>query len=92
MRPASQPIAFVDAADPPALLVTGTDDTTVEPRNSQAMAEALRSAGIAVSLRLYDGLGHVDTIGAFAGPFRARPVLPATLSFLSGLEPVTGCR
>lgn len=81
-RPASQPIAFVDASDPPALLVTGLDDTTVEPRNTTDMAAALEAAGVPVAVELYEGLGHVDTIGAFAGPLRGRPVLGDVLAFL----------
>lgn len=84
-RPASQPIAFVDASDPPALLATGLDDTTVEPRNTTDMASALEAVGVPVRVELYEGLGHVDTIGAFAGPLRGRPVLGDVLSFLDTL-------
>ena len=90
-RAASQPIAFVGAGEPRALLATGTDDTTVEPRNSEAMAAALRKVGVPVALEFYGGLDHIDTIAAFAGPFRGRPVLPDTLAFLRSL-PAATCR
>lgn len=84
-RPASQPVAFVDPADPPAFLATGTDDTVVRPRNTAALADRLRANGVPVTVRTYEGLGHVGTIAAFATPLRGRPVLGDVLTTLDTL-------
>ncbi|HEY0232864.1 MAG TPA: alpha/beta hydrolase [Dokdonella sp.] len=56
--PASQPIRFVAGNEPPFLLLQGDADRIVEPRNSSAMADALRAKGDAVSFRRYAGVGH----------------------------------
>ena len=65
-RAASQPIDFVDAADPPALLISGTDDRTVEPRNSQALAETVQHEGGRAELRLYPDVGHIAAVLGFS--------------------------
>lgn len=58
--PATQPISFVSPGSPPALLIHGTTDTTVFPRNSQNLAAALRGASVPVRLQLHADRGHVD--------------------------------
>jgi len=65
-------ITFARAPLPPALLIHGTADTTVYPRNSESLAAAWRAAGAPVELKLYPGVGHVDVIAAFADVLRAR--------------------
>jgi acetyl esterase/lipase len=65
-------ITFARAPLPPALLIHGTADTTVYPRNSERLAAAWRAAGAPVELKLYPGVGHVDVIAAFADVLRAR--------------------
>ena len=67
-RAASQPVNFVDAGAPATLLIHGTDDDTVWPRNSERLADRLRESGIDVQLRLYDGVGHARVVAAMASP------------------------
>jgi len=72
----SQPGSFVSADDPPALLLHGAGDGTVYPRNSERLAQQLRSAGAEAEIRLYPGVGHVEIVMALAKPFRRKaPVL-----------------
>jgi acetyl esterase/lipase len=58
----TQPIAFAGPDAPPMLLVHGTADTTVYPRNSERLAAKLRSAGAPVRLALHPGRGHLDIL------------------------------
>jgi len=54
----ASPVAHVDRADPPFLLVHGVDDTTVPFEHSQALADALVANGVDVELVLLPGVGH----------------------------------
>jgi len=79
----TQPVTWAGAGDPPALLLYGTDDTVVQPRNSKALAAKLRAGGVAVDERAYAKLGHVGILLALARPFRGRaPVLDDVSSFV----------
>lgn len=72
-RPAeTQPVTWAGAGDPPTLLLVGSDDTTVRPRNSEALAIRLRSGGVDAELRSYPKLGHVGVLLALARPFRGK--------------------
>jgi len=83
--PATQPAAYVRADSPPAFLATGDGDTTVKPRNTKALAAALRAKGVAVDERHYEGLNHADTVLALSRPFRGKaPVLAEMAAFLKG--------
>ena len=74
--PETQPISYVDPADPPMLLATGSDDTTVKPGNTIRLAERLSAAGVVAESRVYDGLNHVRVVAALAAPLRfLAPVL-----------------
>jgi acetyl esterase/lipase len=78
----TQPITYGDAGDPPALLATADDDSTVRPRNSDALAAKLRAAGVRVERRNYAGIGHIGIVTALAKPFRGRaPVLADMVAF-----------
>jgi acetyl esterase/lipase len=80
---ATQPIHFARPGAPPAFLAYGTADTTVKPRNSIRLAEALRRYGVEVDLKSYPGLNHVDIVLALSKPFRSRaPVLEDLSDFL----------
>ena len=83
-RPAeTQPVTWAGAGDPPARLLTGADDMTVRPRNSEALAAKLRAGGVRVDLRRYPGVGHVGLLLALARPFRGRaPVLNDVAAFV----------
>lgn len=78
----TQPVTYGDAGDPPALLATGDDDTTVRPRNSDSLAAKLGAAGVPVERKDYAGIGHIGIVTALARPFRGRaPVLADMVAF-----------
>ncbi len=60
------PITYVDKADPPFLIVHGTDDRTVPLNQSEAMHEALKSVDVESTLHVIKGAGH-------GGPEFAKP-------------------
>ena len=66
----TQPISFVRRDAPPMLLMHGTSDTVVQPRNSRRLAAALTAAGAAAELKLYPGKSHIDTIKSLSPLFR----------------------
>ena len=75
-REETQPIRYITAKRPPILLVTGSDDTTVLPRNTKRMAARLRSFGTDVKEIVYPGVAHIgiDPVRRQA-LFRARTTL-----------------
>jgi acetyl esterase/lipase len=75
----TQPISFARTDAPPLLLLQGSDDTTVLPRNAMALAAAL---GRPDAVKLYPGIGHIGIILAVSKPFRGKaPVLDDTDAF-----------
>ena len=83
--PATQPIHYARPGLLPMLLVTGSADTQVKPRNAIALAQRLRAAGSPVELRDYSGLSHEDVVMALSVPFRGKaPVLHDSIAFLKG--------
>jgi acetyl esterase/lipase len=84
LYPDSQPINFVRADAPPALLIHGLKDDTVWPKNSRNLASALSALGVPVTLKLYPKLVHADTVAALSRPARGRaPTLADIAEFLS---------
>ena len=80
----TQPIAHARAGAPPLLLVHGTADTRVKPRNSLAMARALTAFGTPNQAVLLEGVTHEGLIMMFARPFvRDARALNAVLPFLA---------
>ncbi|WP_421997496.1 alpha/beta hydrolase [Reyranella sp.] len=82
--PRIEAITFARAPLPPALLIHGTADTTVLPRNSINLAAAWRAAGAPVELKLYPGVGHVDVVAAMADLLSGRA--PTRTDVLAWLE------
>ena len=83
-NPDIEAITFARAPLPPILLIHGTADTTVYPRNSTNLAAAWRAAGAAVELKLYPDVGHVDVVAAFAGVLSGRaPTRADVLAWLA---------
>lgn len=79
----TQPIHYARADAPPLWLAAGSADTTVNPRNSRALADRLRALGAPVSLREYPGKSHVDLVLGLSKPFRRRvPTLDESSAFL----------
>lgn len=64
----TQPVEFVTPGAPPALLITGSADTTVIPRNTERLAARLRENRVAVTEIQYEGIGHARTVAAFSPP------------------------
>ena len=83
-NPQIEAITFAKAPLPPALLIHGTADTTVYPRNSQNLATAWRAAGAPVELKLYPDVGHVDVVAAFSGLLAGRA--PSRADVLAWLD------
>lgn len=68
----TQPIHFARADAPPLLLLHGDKDTTVLPRNSQRLANAVTDLGGRAEVRVYPGVTHVGILLALSKPFRGR--------------------
>jgi acetyl esterase/lipase len=86
-----KPLAHVSSRSPPALLLHGTDDRLVGAEQTRELAQALRAAGVAVSVRFYAGRSHVDTLAALSLVARHRaPVLSDVAAFLQGLSAAPG--
>ncbi len=79
-RAVTQPITFVRGGEVPALLLTGSTDTTVDPGNTTRLADRLRAAGSGVREIVYPGVKHLTIIGAFA------PVLSFVAPVLSDVD------
>lgn len=81
--PASQPVNVVSARSAPALLVQGRADTTVAPRNAEALAAKLRGADVPVDTLMLDTDDHNTLLRRFARPYRGGdPVLAAIARFV----------
>lgn len=79
----TQPIHFARADAPSLLLLHGESDTTVLPRNSRRLANAVSDLGGAAEARVYPDLGHIGILLALSKPFRGRaPVLTDASNFL----------
>ena len=69
---------------PPALLLTASEDSVVNPGNSARLATALRAAGGSAREIAYPGLGHTRLVGSLAVPLRGfAPVLEDIAGFLA---------
>jgi acetyl esterase/lipase len=81
--PATQPVELVTGAGPPLFLAHGLDDHTVRPANSKALAKAARARGRPVTLALYPGLTHAETLLALGRWWRREaPLLGDLTAFL----------
>jgi acetyl esterase/lipase len=69
-EPATQPISHVSPGAPPALLVTGARDGTVDPGNSSRLAARLHAAGDDATAVTHAWVGHLSILGAFVMPLR----------------------
>ena len=84
----TRPVSFAQAGAPPMLLLHGLDDTTVQPKNSTDLAEALESAGASARYVPLETIGHIAVLLALASPFEGlAPVMPEAEAFLRDLEP-----
>jgi len=79
-RAESQPINYVTGHEPPMFLAAGTDDTVVDPGNTDRLAAMLRKHGDSVEVKHYDGFGHIRIVSALALPLRGRSTVLADVS------------
>lgn len=79
----SQPVHFVDGDEPPMLLLQGTGDRIVEPRNAQSLGAALTKDGESAEVKLYPDIGHFAILFAMSRELRAKaPVLEDATAFI----------
>lgn len=69
-RPRTQPINHARGNAPPLLLLTGDDDGTVRPRNSEVLARRINDLGGEAKVVRYPGVGHLGLIGALVPGLR----------------------
>jgi acetyl esterase/lipase len=83
-RPETQPIFYVGAGAPPALLLTGDADTVVDAGNAVRFAKRLRAAGNDATAVIYPRVGHYIIVAALAPILRFfAPVLRDTEAFIA---------
>jgi acetyl esterase/lipase len=81
--PSALPINFAATRAPPSLLLHGTADTTVDPKRSDEMAQALIQHGNQAQVQHYKGVGHTYILGAVSPLIRpAAPTFADTLGFI----------
>lgn len=79
----ARPAAFAGAGAPPALLMHGLEDETVQLSNMRTLASALQSAGVHVRTLELERIGHTGLVLAISRPFRWRaPVLAEIEAFI----------
>ncbi len=79
----TQPLTYARKDAPPMMLVTGTADTTVRPKNARNLFKALKAVGADVVEKEYPGLGHEDIAMALSRPCRGKAtVLDDSSAFL----------
>jgi acetyl esterase/lipase len=79
----TQPLTYARKDAPPMMLVTGTADTTVRPKNARNLFKRLTETGAVVVKKEYAGLGHEHIAMALSLPFRGKaPVLDDSTAFL----------
>lgn len=82
-RPETQPISYVAGGEAPALLVTGSSDDSVNPRNASRLAAAFAEKGSDARVIIYPRVSHLSILGAFAFPLRfLAPVLEDIDAFI----------
>jgi acetyl esterase/lipase len=66
----AMPVRYVQGGEPPSLLVTGDQDTRVDPENTRRLARRLREAGSPVEEKHYPQLTHSTVLLGLASAFR----------------------
>ncbi|WP_017931966.1 alpha/beta hydrolase [Robiginitomaculum antarcticum] len=85
LRSEMRPINYAADSKIPALMITGDDDTTVDPAQTTRMAAALSSGGTEAKTVFIEGAGHIDVLTAMSTVLRKKdnPVRPAMMDFVS---------
>ncbi len=69
---ATQPVRFVDAASPPALLISGGKDNVVRAHNARRLAAAYAAAGAKAESKTYPGMSHAGLVLGFSTLLRRK--------------------
>ena len=84
------PIAYTDQPSPAVLVIHGTEDTTVNPKNAKDLAAKIQSRGGQTVLKVYEGLDHTDAVKLLSRHFDDdAPLKSDIISFVNSL-PRTG--
>jgi acetyl esterase/lipase len=78
----AMPAHWVRGGEPPSLLLTGDEDTRVEPSNTDRLARRLRATGSPVEVRHYASLNHSTLLVRFAAPLRDDELLHTVAAFV----------
>ena len=82
----TQPINFTSADSPPFLILNGSADTTVYPRNAASLLKHLNDAGAKARRIEYQGMSHVGILLDLAKPLRGNaPVLDDITKFFKDI-------
>lgn len=73
------PLNNVTGSTPPILFLHGSDDTTVFPQNSTALAEKITGRGGQADVKIYDGLNHTDVVKVMSRHFDGDATLKSDL-------------
>ena len=83
----TQPINFVDGQAAPMLLLTGEDDSTVEPANTTRLASRIRENGGSARVLYYSNMSHVKLVGTLAAPLQfLAPTIDNIATFIDQSE------
>lgn len=78
-----QPVSYVRGAEPPMLLLQGTDDDEVEPSNAISLYRATQALHEDSTLRTYPGVGHEALLFSLSRPLHdGAPTLVDVLAFI----------
>jgi acetyl esterase/lipase len=81
--PDTQPVNHARPDAPPFLILHGSADETVFPRNAVALDKALRDAGAQSTLKMYDGVNHANIMLALSTWMRGQaPTLKDAVAFM----------
>lgn len=89
------PINNAEEPLPPVFFGHGLKDTTVNPLNSEYLAEKINARGGLAVLKTYEGLNHIDVVKVMSKYFDGgAPVKADVINFINGLETGAGpfCR
>jgi acetyl esterase/lipase len=83
----TRPVSYIGKDAPPALLLHGLSDQTVQLKNLRELTAALTAAGDHVETEAYPNIGHIGLVLALSRPFRWRaPVLQRIVDFASHIS------
>ncbi|MEM7212381.1 MAG: alpha/beta hydrolase [Pseudomonadota bacterium] len=90
--PQMQIPTFLDAGDPPMLLLHGKDDGTVSPRHSREVEALAKETNGCVKSVFYPDTGHIGLMTGFTWVFRdSKPMVRDVVDYLKARAKGEGC-